>query len=115
MIKLVIPGRPRPKGRPRFNHKGFVFTPADTRKHEKYVKEIAQKEVDKPLEGDLVLTVSVFLRNKNHGDLDNYVKLVSDSMNGVAYQDDKQIKEIHAYLWYDKENERTEIEVRQIA
>ncbi len=78
------------------------------------MREFAQERVDKPLEGDLTLTVSIFVRNKNHGDLDNFVKLVSDSLNGVAYKDDKQIKEIHAYLWYDK-NERTEVEIKKIA
>lgn len=67
------------------------------------------------MEGDLVLTVSVYLRNKNHGDLDNYIKLVSDALNGVAYKDDKQVKELHGYIWYDKVNERTEVEVKRIA
>jgi len=114
MINLVIPGRPRPKGRPRFNNKGFVYTPSNTRQHEKYVRELALDIVDKPLEGDLILNVTVVIKNRNHGDLDNYVKLVSDALNGIAYQDDKQIKELHGYLYYDKD-ERTEVEIKRIA
>lgn len=91
-----------------------MFTPADTRKHEQYIRGIAQQEIDKPLDGDLILTLSFYIKNRNHGDIDNLIKQISDSLIGIAYQDDKQIKEIHAYLWYDK-NERTEVEIKKIA
>ena len=32
------------------------------------------------------------------GDVDNYIKAISDSLNGVAYKDDKQIHHLEAWL-----------------
>ena len=39
-VKIVIPGKPTPKGRPRFSRKtGRTYTPSDTGRYEKLVRE----------------------------------------------------------------------------
>ena len=39
-VKIIIPGKPTPKGRPRFSRKtGRTYTPADTGRYEKLVRE----------------------------------------------------------------------------
>lgn len=47
------------------------------------------------------------------GDLDNRIKCVLDALNGTAYQDDRQVAEIHAYRFDDKERPRVEITIEQ--
>lgn len=54
----------------------------------------------------------MYVKNRVHGDVDNYVKAASDALNKVAYQDDKQIKHIHGHLHYDR-NERLEITISE--
>ena len=56
-----------------------------------------------PLTGNIKLTV-VFAKNRpanitsrNWGDLDNHLKAVLDALNGIAFFDDRQVTEIHAF------------------
>lgn len=109
-----IPGRARPKGRPRFGAGGRVFTPPETLEYEARVREAADKVFDKPLESDdLYVTVTVFIKGRNHADIDNYCKSILDGMNRVAYLDDKQIKHLDAHLLFvaDKSEERVEVRI----
>ncbi|UJF36583.1 RusA family crossover junction endodeoxyribonuclease [Paenibacillus hexagrammi] len=111
-----MPGRARPKGRPRFGRGGRVFTPPETLEYEARVREAAESVFAKPLEGDtLQAIIYVYVKGKNHADLDNYVKSILDGMNRVAYLDDKQIKDIHAYLRFvtDKADERVEVTMNE--
>lgn len=66
--------------------------------------------IKKPLDGELVVTLR-FYRPQRSGDLDNYVKVALDSLNGVVWYDDKQIVEIHSYRYDDKARPRVEVEV----
>ncbi len=44
------------------------------------------------LEGNVCLSISLAA---SRGDLDNRIKTISDALNGEAYIDDRQIKELH--------------------
>jgi crossover junction endodeoxyribonuclease RusA len=52
-----------------------------------------------------------FYRPQRRGDLDNRIKVLVDALQGIAYVDDKQVTELHAYLHDDKQNPRAEVEV----
>lgn len=113
---FTVPGRPRPKARPRFA-KGRVFTPAETLEYEARVREHAAFMFDKPLESDdLKAYIDVFVKGRNHADLDNFVKSILDGMNRTAYLDDKQIKHIDANLLFvaSKDDERAEIIIEEV-
>jgi crossover junction endodeoxyribonuclease RusA len=60
------------------------------------------------VEGDIAITLHVY-RKMKRGDLDNRIKPTLDALNGVVYNDDKQIVEIHAYRHDDKNNPRVEV------
>lgn len=64
----------------------------------------------KPIEGPVVVYMTVY-RPRKVGDLDNTLKAVFDSCKGIAWIDDKQVVEIHAYREDDKENPRVELTV----
>src|SRR5699024_10325898 len=49
-----------------------------------------------PVECDIGVNVNVYLNGGNQGDVDNYFKTITDSMNKIVYADDRQIKEMSA-------------------
>lgn len=56
------------------------------------------------------VTIDVY-RPRRMGDLDNTLKVMLDSLTGVAWADDKQIVEIHARRHEDKANPRAVVTV----
>lgn len=66
-----------------------------------------------PTANDVVLTVEIY-RPRRTSDLDNRLKGLIDSLTGLFYIDDKQIVEIHAYRFEDKDNPRAEVEIQEL-
>jgi len=95
MIKIIIPGRPVPKQRPRVGKNGNVYTPKKCRQYEKTVGWTAKKVFKNPYDGPVSLQVQIYLA-KAGGDLDNYVKSIQDGLNGIAWRDDRQITRLKA-------------------
>lgn len=50
----------------------------------------------RPFEGPVAVTIT-WRRERRAGDLDNRVKILLDAIKGLAYEDDSQIAEEHAY------------------
>lgn len=63
-----------------------------------------------PLHGDVRVALA-FYRPTKRGDLDNLLKVTLDALIGHAYDDDSQIRRIHASLHDDKDCPRVEVEV----
>ncbi len=111
-IKLIIDIEPVAKGRPRISFRdGKVrgYTPQKTQEAQDYIKAVLAEYKDKmfPAHVPVKLTVT-FWRKKpkwtlkrefmpvRKSDLDNYVKLISDSINGILVKDDAQIVSVEA-------------------
>lgn len=60
--------------------------------------------------GPVVVSVVVF-RPRRIGDLDNVLKVLLDSLRGIAFEDDSQVVELHAARFDDKANPRAEVTV----
>lgn len=56
----------------------------------------------------VVVTCFVF-RPAKRGDLDNTLKVMLDALKGIAFIDDKQVVELHAKRFDDKNNPRAEV------
>ena len=125
MVMFSVDGEAVPKGRPRFTRQGRTYTPAKTKNYEKTVSDAAKQAMgsSEPLETPVRVYIYVTYtvpasyskkrtedclsgleRFTKKPDLDNLVKAVTDGMNGVVYQDDSQITELHAKKTYGKEN-----------
>lgn len=112
MIKLKIDMNPQGKARPRFTRRGIAYTPAKTKQAEDIIREawLSQSkftfEKGTPLKISLVggypvaksiskkqraLMLDGLIRPTVKPDLDNFAKLVLDSLNGYAYHDDAQV------------------------
>lgn len=113
-VNFTIPGRPVPKQRPRMGRNGHVYTPKNCREYEEKVAVVASSLFRKPYAGPVALEVHFFLASRP-GDLDNYVKAVSDGLNCIAYQDDRQVVEIKAKITVQRGIvERSEVTLRAL-
>lgn len=132
-LNFVIIGDPVGKGRPRFTIKGGhvkTYTPKKTADYEKLVqKEYIQASLKKfskilNLGNDSAISVEInayfkipkntnkkcrlkmldcILRPLKKCDSDNIGKIICDSLNGIAYGDDKQVVDLHIKKWYAEE------------
>lgn len=65
----------------------------------------------KPLKSRVALNILLYFGDKRKRDIDAYLKILLDSMEGIVYEDDNQIVEMHVFKEYDKENPRVVIGV----
>jgi crossover junction endodeoxyribonuclease RusA len=112
MIKsfsLEFNERPKAKARPRATKTGHVYTPKTTSEAEARLAAAWQEAGGPLLEGPLEVhlayspdSVIITVHPSPHssktltGDLDNYIKLTLDALNGVAWADDRQVVRLMA-------------------
>lgn len=91
--------------------RGIVVPSQEAKTYKASVKFRAMnQDVFEPLKGEVVVSVAVF-RPQRSGDLDNRLKVLLDSLRGVAFADDKQVVELHARRYDDASNPRVEVTV----
>ena len=128
-LTLTIPGEPVAKGRPRF-YNGHAITPTKTVNYETLVKEMwAVTHGQQMLAGELCASLTAYFAIPNSKskaekkrmlegivrpikkpDIDNLIKSVLDSLNGIAYKDDSQIVTVTAAKYYS-DTPRMELEL----
>ena len=50
------------------------------------------------IDGDIKIVINWYKKGKRRGDLDNILKVIMDSLNGIGYHDDSQVKIIIAHM-----------------
>ena len=136
---LTIPGTPIGKARPRITRGGIAYTPKETKNYETFIRELfALKHGSIMLRGDIKATLTAYfglnksdynktgltktgkrklageVRPSKKPDIDNIVKAVLDSLNGIAYIDDSQVVVLAVEKHY-AEQPRVEIVLSEIA
>ncbi len=134
-VKFTVLGEPMVKKRPRAsmrNGHAVVYTPKDTVNYENLVRYTYQSDVNKRLTGAIEMSVKAYfpipksISKKKHeimskeqepylkhrGDIDNICKLLMDSINGIAFDDDRQIYKLTGEKYYS-DNPRVEIELKE--
>lgn len=66
---------------------------------------------DKTLSGAILLEIRLYFGINRKHDIDNYGKILLDSLTGIVWKDDSQITKMTIEKFLDKENPRIEIEV----
>lgn len=112
-VEFIVPGEAVPKSRPRVMGKGtWTFTPKRTVEYEKKVKDIAARAmgIRELFEFGIAIGLEIYKKNKRHSDIDNVFKAIADACNGVVYEDDSQINEMHVFRFAD-ENPRVRVTI----
>jgi len=107
-----LPIIPHTKQRPRHTKTGVTYTPYQTREHEQALRLLMRSHYrGRPFEGLVRLVLQVYVpkprrkaKDGSHqfvkGDVDNYVKTVMDSGNGILWKDDVQVSDIKAEKYF---------------
>lgn len=96
-VRIRIPGRPVPKERPRRGKGGRWYTPRRTAQYEQLIGHMARALTagrDWPTDGSYQVDVTVRHSSKRPPDLDNILKTVLDGLQGVLYEDDRQVARV---------------------
>jgi Holliday junction resolvase RusA-like endonuclease len=81
---------------------------------EQYQWEARAQWDDKPLKGEMRMHVTLYFGRKRKADWDNFHKPSCDALNGIAYEDDSQIRQVTVALAYDKARPRTELTLSEL-
>lgn len=109
---IVLEGQPQST-----NHLYKVFNrgmymSAEGRKLKRSYQWQAKSQIyTKPITGPLALEVSLFFGDKRKRDIDNYNKILLDSLNQIVYLDDNQIHRLTITKDYDKKKPRIEVRI----
>ena len=130
MVKFTVPGKPQGKARPRFNtYTGRTYTPSKTGAYERLIALCFKQAGGKLLDGAIRIDIKAYYPiAKSHTkkakagmesgeikatikpDIDNVAKAVLDGLNGVAFEDDKQVINLRIAKAYANEA-RLEVEI----
>jgi crossover junction endodeoxyribonuclease RusA len=111
MLKFTLPYPPSVNHY--LAHVGRVYRTQKANDYKEIVGWILHDQEIDPLEKSLAVTIYAY-RPRKAGDIDGILKVSLDAMNKLAYQDDKQIVELHVYRRDDKHNPRLEIEISEV-
>ena len=132
MREFKIPGKAQAKQRPRMGRSDVVYTPKETLVYENYVKmcysdyanQFGWLPYENQVRAEIEVLVAVpksdsktkkkakiegMIRPAVKPDCDNLAKSILDSLNGLAYHDDKQVVELSIKKYYA---ENAEVRVR---
>ena len=118
VIRLVIPGEPVAKARPRFSKYG-TYNTEKTVNYETLVKELFIISKQEQIQGMLSVEIDCYfgipkntskvktnkmlsteLRPIKKPDTDNVAKICLDALNKLAYKDDSQVVRLLVNKWY---------------
>ena len=131
MVKLVILGEPMGKQRPKFSFKnGRAYTPQKTTSYENLVRHEYMAKYGKMEFGEndcIQAIINAYFQTpkgdfgkkglsksgrakeeqgwkcKTKADLDNIAKICLDSLNGVAFPDDRQVTSLFVHKYWSKQ------------
>lgn len=133
VVRFIVPGEPTGKGRPKFSTQGGfarAITPLKTVSYETFVKFEYDRQSNFHFgSSPIAMKITAFysipksVTKKSHGlmldgtikptkkpDLDNVIKIIADSLNGIAYKDDSQIASVVSTKQY-ADIPRVEVEI----
>lgn len=133
MIKVIISGEPKGKGRPRMSTKtGRTYTPKDTAMYENRVVLEYEAQCNIKHKGEIIAEIIAYytipksasktkhkqmvdgsIRPTKKPDADNVAKIILDSLNKIAFDDDSQVVDLSVKKFYS-EQPRVELIISEV-
>lgn len=117
-VKIKIPGRPVPAVR--MTQRG-KFVKSQAQRYLKYKEQVGwsgKSAIRSPIPKGRYASVSMqfYLCGGQTPDIDNLIKAILDGLNGIAWEDDKQVVGVHAIRCKaaSKQDEYAEIEIKAV-
>ena len=128
-MKVVFYVNPMPASRPKVT-RWSVFYGKKYTKYREDMKMATSNTLFTPFEGNLYAQLDFFIKIPmswskkkklakqgqycdNNADIDNYCKSILDSLNGVYYEDDKQVVMLRARMFWSN-TPRTEVTITKL-
>jgi crossover junction endodeoxyribonuclease RusA len=113
MIALTLPEPPSSNRYWRV-YRGRAVLSKEALAYREAVAEVAVREGVQPIEGPIAVSLDWY-RGRRAGDLDNRLKQVLDSLQGIAYENDSQVIRLTAARFDAPRNGRLEVRVEAVA
>lgn len=115
-MKIILEGNPQSTNHIYKSFRSRIYLSAEGRALKTSYQYQAKKQMKfkKPLDGPLSVKIKLFFGDKKKRDIDNYNKILLDSLSHIVYLDDSQIQIMCIAKLYDKQKPRIEIEAEEI-
>lgn len=129
---VIVEGTIKGKARPRVFGK-HVITPEDTVNYENWVKICYQQQDGRHIDAPVKAVINVYHKvpksyskkrvkairegleyPQKKPDADNIAKIILDSLNKIAYDDDSQVIELIVKKIWTEDTERVEFELQEV-
>ena len=79
-----------------------------------YIKALCIKQRVKPLNKEISFYMDVLICKRKEYDIDALLKLLFDSLNGLAYKDDKQIIDLRVRKHLNQKEDKLIIKIEEV-
>ena len=135
MINFDIIGKIKSKSRPRFTRNGRAYTAKTTSNYETFIQLSFLEANQKKIQGNkpILAIIKCYFEIPNSyskkrkkaciegleyptkkPDSDNIAKIVLDSLNKIAYDDDKQVVKLCIFKQYTEEQEKVNVKLLEL-
>ena len=115
-MKIILTGEPQStnniyRSHCRFGHPCVYMTANGKALKESYGWQAKSQWKDKPTILPVEIHIGFYFKTQRKHDIDNYSKILLDSLTGIVWRDDEQIWRATYSKWIDKKDPRIEIEI----
>jgi crossover junction endodeoxyribonuclease RusA len=115
-MKIVLSGTPKStnhlyKSHCRFGHPTVYMTADGKTLKESYQWQAKSQWGGKPTKKAVEVFIELYFDSNRKHDIDNYGKILLDSLTGIVWNDDNQIWKMMVCKMIDKNNPRIEIDI----
>ncbi len=96
------------------NGKPSIIKNPKTKEFTKYINDICLIKRVKPFKKDISFYMDILISKRNNYDIDGLLKLLFDSLNGLAYIDDEQIVDLRIRKHRNQSEDKLIIKIEEV-